>query len=85
MDVFLLSFIGISAEMKEEIKEIVKVAVEPLTQALNGLAIEHNINNYDIWTETGRSEVEQKEGDSFFVPFSFLFPKCSLGFFGFFF
>lgn len=47
--------------MKEEIKEIVKVAVEPLTQALNGLAIEHNINNYDIWTETGRSEVEQKE------------------------
>ena len=25
------------------------------------LSIDHNLNNYDIWTETGRSEVEQQE------------------------
>ena len=47
--------------MKVELTEIVNVAVEPLAQALKDLAIEHNINNYDIWTETGRSEVDQKE------------------------
>ena len=47
--------------MKEEFKTIVNEAVAPLTQSLKDLAIDHNISNYDIWTETGRSEVEQKE------------------------
>mmetsp|Transcript_30631 Transcript_30631/g.41932 ORF Transcript_30631/g.41932 Transcript_30631/m.41932 type:complete len:363 (-) Transcript_30631:70-1158(-) len=62
--ILLISFFvysGISAEMREEIKEIVREAVEPLTKSLRDLAIDHNISNYDVWTETSRSEVEQKE------------------------
>jgi hypothetical protein len=32
-----------------------------LEQRLEALAVDHNLANYDIWTETGRSEVEQQE------------------------
>jgi hypothetical protein len=39
----------------------VKNAVDPLSNSLRDLAIDHNLINYDIWTETGRSEVEQQE------------------------
>ena len=57
--------------MKEVFKTIVSnKAVAPLTQSLKDLAIDHNISDYDIWTETGgRSEVEQKEFKSAMIKY----------------
>lgn len=42
-------------------KEIVKNAVDPLVNTLRNLVVDHNLTNYDIWRETGRSKVEQQE------------------------
>ena len=35
--------------------------IAPLERKIDELAVDHNLSNYDIWTETGRSEIEQKE------------------------
>lgn len=50
-----------SPELGEVIKDIVKNVVEPLAIALQNLAVDHNLTNCDIWTETGRTQVEQQE------------------------
>ena len=35
--------------------------LEEVRRDIAALAVEHNLSNYDIWTETGRSEAEQTE------------------------
>ena len=44
-----------------EVFEPVNTEIVRLEGLINNLAVEHNRSNYDIWTETGRSEVEQEE------------------------
>lgn len=44
-----------------EIVAIVQAIVAPLQKQISELAIDHNLSNYDVWTETGRSEKEQKQ------------------------
>ena len=42
------------------ISEII-VKIGNIENQIASLSIEHNLSNYDIWTETGRSEAEQQE------------------------
>jgi hypothetical protein len=52
---FLFSFV----DLTEVVAVVVSRALQPYTERLNTLSQEHNIMNYDIWTESGRSTAEQ--------------------------
>jgi hypothetical protein len=41
--------------------DLMAQGLEEVKREIATLAVEHNLSNYDIWTETGRSEAEQTE------------------------
>lgn len=45
----------------EEQITAVRLEMNSLSNSIRELAIDHNLNKYDIWTESGRSAVEQQE------------------------
>jgi len=51
---------GIPSELEEKIDGLVNT-VDQLSKSVKELAVDHNLSNYDIWTETGRTEQEQQE------------------------